>query len=133
MHYEDLKEDLASCIKLMSEFLGLGVGNQELLKLVKFQSSFEFMKKHKEKFSNTHFKNKTKAALGIKKEEVILGSTIRVRKGETGQGKVEISNEQLDAIDKRWIELVQPICSCASYQEMRNSINKELKRPWTMD
>eukprot|EP00210_Caulerpa_lentillifera_P006596 g6301.t1 len=128
LHYEDLKEDLKGCIKLMSEFLGIGVGNQELLNLIERQSRFDFMKKHKAKFSNTYFKKMTKTALGFKEDEEILGATIRVRNGEIGQGKQKISPKQLEAMNKRWIEIVKPICGLASYEEMRDSINAESGR-----
>ena len=37
IHYEDLKADLRKSIEMMSEFLGVGVGDQELLDLVERQ------------------------------------------------------------------------------------------------
>ena len=39
LHYEDLKEDLTGCIKLVAKFLGLGENNPKLLKLVEQQVS----------------------------------------------------------------------------------------------
>eukprot|EP00210_Caulerpa_lentillifera_P006178 g5902.t2 len=37
LHYEDLKADLKGCIKLISDFMGIGVGNQDLLNLIEHQ------------------------------------------------------------------------------------------------
>ena len=31
LHYEDLKADLGKCIKLIADFIGVGVKNEELL------------------------------------------------------------------------------------------------------
>lgn len=38
LHYEDLKADLKRCVKMLSDFLGVGVGDQELLDLVEKQA-----------------------------------------------------------------------------------------------
>eukprot|EP00210_Caulerpa_lentillifera_P006588 g6293.t1 len=130
LHYEDLKENLKGCIKLISNFMGIGVGNEELLNLIEHQSSFDFMKAHKTKFSSTYFKKMTKNALGFKQDEEILGTTVRVRKGEVGQGKEEISAKQLEAMNEKWKVHLAPICGCASYEEMRDKINKELGRSY---
>lgn len=37
LHYEDLKADLKGCVKLISDFTGIGVGDQKLLDLVEYQ------------------------------------------------------------------------------------------------
>ena len=37
LHYEDMKEDLAYCIRLIAEFLDIGTDNPNLLKLVEQQ------------------------------------------------------------------------------------------------
>jgi len=34
----------------------------------------------------------------------------------------------LKALDAKWKELVEHVCGCSSYQEMRDKINKELGR-----
>ena len=37
LHYEDMKEDLAYCIRLIAEFLDIGTDSPKLLKLVEHQ------------------------------------------------------------------------------------------------
>ena len=37
LHYDDLSEDLTKCISLISNFLQIGVGDDELLKIVEEQ------------------------------------------------------------------------------------------------
>eukprot|EP00210_Caulerpa_lentillifera_P006180 g5904.t1 len=128
LHYEDLKTDLKGCIKLISDFMGIGVGNQKLLNLIEHQSSFEFMKKHKEKFDSQYIKNLTKSDFDINSKDKFERSASKIRKGVSGEGKKDISAEQLKALDAKWKEVVEPICGYASYEEMRTSINKELGR-----
>eukprot|EP00210_Caulerpa_lentillifera_P007984 g7623.t1 len=128
LHYEDLKADLRGCIKLISDFMDIGVGNQSLLDLVEYQSSFEFMKKHRDKFNTGFVKNLTKSAIKVESEEKFAESASKVRKGVIGEGKKEISPEQLKAFDVKWKVVVEPVCGYASYEEMRVGINKELQR-----
>eukprot|EP00210_Caulerpa_lentillifera_P006181 g5905.t1 len=128
LHYEDLKADLKGCIKLISDFMDIGVGNQDLLNLVENQSSFEFMKKHKDKFDTGYFKQQLRSKVDVKSEDDFELSASKVRKGVSGEGKKDISPEQLIALDAKWKEVVEPICGYASYEEMRTSINKELGR-----
>eukprot|EP00210_Caulerpa_lentillifera_P006176 g5901.t1 len=128
LHYEDLKADLKECIKLISDFMDIGVGNQELLNLIEHQSSFDFMKQHKDKFDTGFVKKLTKSELEITSEEEYKKSASKIRKGVIGEGKKEISPEQLKALDAKWKEVVEPICGYATYEEMRAGINKELGR-----
>eukprot|EP00210_Caulerpa_lentillifera_P006179 g5903.t1 len=128
VHYEDLKADLKGCIKLISEFTSMGVGNQEVLDLVEYQASFDFMKQHKDKFDTGFVKKLTKSDFKIKSEDEFQNSASKVRKGVPGEGKKDISPEQLKALDAKWKEVVEPICGYASYEEMRAGINKELRR-----
>ena len=37
MHYEDLSENLTKCIALISDFLEVGAGDEELLEIVEEQ------------------------------------------------------------------------------------------------
>ena len=37
LHYEDLKADVSKCIRIISDFIDIGVGNNELLDLVEHQ------------------------------------------------------------------------------------------------
>lgn len=86
------------------------------------------MKKHKDKFDSGFVKQMTSTMLGIEPIQGLEESASKVRKGVSGEGKKEISPEQLRALDARWKELVQPVCGYATYEEMRAEINKELGR-----
>eukprot|EP00210_Caulerpa_lentillifera_P008864 g8457.t1 len=128
LHYEDLKENLKECIRLISDFLGIGISDQKLLDLIEHQASFDFMKKHKEKFSTMYIRKMMDASLGITKDDYIPDTSSRVRKGVTGEGKETICPDQLKAMDARWNEIAKPICGYETYAEMRAGINKELGR-----
>lgn len=92
------------------------------------QATFEFMKKHKDKFDTSVAKKLLSTVLGDGSIQGLEEAAPKVRKGVTGEGRKEISPEQLKALDSRWKELVQPVFGYASYEEMRLGINKELGR-----
>jgi len=44
--------------------------------------------------------------------------------------KAELSPEMAAAMQTKWEELVQPVCGVATFADMRQRINRELKRPF---
>ena len=42
LHYEDMKEDLTYCVRLIAKFLDIGADNPKLLKLVEQQVTHSF-------------------------------------------------------------------------------------------
>jgi len=86
------------------------------------------MKKHKDKFDTGASKKLASTVLGSGAIQGYEEAASKVRKGVSGEGKKEISPEQMKALDVRWKELVQPVCGYATYEEMRLGINKELGR-----
>jgi len=86
------------------------------------------MERHKDKFDTGSIKKITKSAIRVKSANEIRHTAPKLRKGTSGEGKKEISPEQLSALDAKWKELVEPVCGYSSYHEMREKINKELGR-----
>jgi len=86
------------------------------------------MQEHKDKFDSGSIKKLTETAFVVKSSNAIRHRASKLRKGVSGEGKKEISPEQLKALDAKWKELVEHVCGCSSYQEMRDKINKELGR-----
>lgn len=86
------------------------------------------MQKHKDKFDSRQVNDIFKINSSTVSHEVVRPVPMKFRSGVTGDGKKQISPDQLERIDARWKELVEPICGCASYHEMREKINKELGR-----
>jgi len=129
LHYEDLKQDLKACVKLISDFLGIGVGDQKLLELVEKQAGFDFMKKHQHKFDEHLLKLGRNEAIGLPKTAGLCNkSTSKVRNGNVHDGKRFLSAKSIAAIEAKWRSLFAPMCDYVSYEEMRAGINKELGR-----
>jgi len=86
------------------------------------------MKQHKEKFDSSFTKELTKTNPGLVVDKNFKHSASKVRKGISGEGKREITPQQMEALDAKWREIVTPICGYETYEEMRAGINKELGR-----
>ncbi|GMH41151.1 hypothetical protein BSKO_09061 [Bryopsis sp. KO-2023] len=126
LHYEDMLDDLPACVELVSKFIGVGVGDAELLDLVVKQSSFDFMKSHWEKFDerplktlfNWHWDRPATAGLD--------GQNSKVRQGK--RTEIKFSDDLQKKFDLKWDATMKPVTGYASYKEMREGINKELGR-----
>jgi len=130
VHYEDLKADLPKCIRMMSEFLGIGVGDEALFELVERQSSFEFMKQHSVKFDSRNYKLIRNELAGLLKNAGLdtNENAGKVRNGRVNESKEAFSAETLKKLDKLWDDTIKPVTGFNCYEEMRSAINRELGR-----
>ncbi len=58
-----------------------------------------------------------------------MSNAAQVRAGKVGNNK-DLPPRLVDAFEKKWREVVLPQTGFATYQEMRQAINKELARPF---
>eukprot|EP00873_Tetraselmis_striata_P010064 jgi/Tetstr1/430328/TSEL_020153.t1 len=131
IHFEDMKEDLPACVDLIAEYIGCGADDKELKELVVKQSSIEFMSAHSAKFDEHHLKLARNTICGLPERAGLDGqSAPKVRAGQTGTGEAQLSAEMVQAIQRKWAEVVAPVCGCGTYAEMRDEVNRELRRPW---
>lgn len=86
------------------------------------------MEMNKDKFDTGSVKNIMKSAFRVQTANEIRHTASKLRKGISGEGEKEVSPEQLKALDAKWKEIVEPVCGCSGYQELRDKINKELGR-----
>lgn len=128
LHYEDLKFDLRQCIRMISDFIGIGIGNQKLLDLVERQASLDFMKQHSSKFDSHVLKLARNEVAGLPRLAGLSGNAGKVRHGRVHESKETFSPESLKKLDERWNEIVQPVTGFDNYEDLRMRINKELGR-----
>ncbi|GMH36013.1 hypothetical protein BSKO_03881 [Bryopsis sp. KO-2023] len=126
MHYEDMLDDLPKCVELISNFLGIGVGDSELLELVEEQSTFDFMKAHWEKFDERPLKEVFNTFWGQPSNAGTNGQNSKVRQGK--RAKVKFSDKIQKQFNLKWETTVKPATGYASYNELREGVNKELGR-----
>jgi len=47
-----------------------------------------------------------------------------------GRNKESMSSSMREAFEKKWLDVMLPATGFATYHEMRDSINRELRRPF---
>ncbi|GMH41172.1 hypothetical protein BSKO_09082 [Bryopsis sp. KO-2023] len=130
LHYEDMVKDLPACIELVSKFLGIGVGDAELLDLVVKQSSFEFMRTHWEKFDDRPLKVLFNSSWGRPPTAGIGGENAKVSKGN--RAPVKFSDAVQEKFNLKWDATVKSVSGYGNYKEMREGVNKEFGRKFGM-
>lgn len=131
LHYEDLHEDLPACVAMISQFLNLGQDDPELQRIAVEQADINHMKKFPTKYDEHMLKLATNARCGRPPHAGLGGGNSgKVRDGKVGGNKGKLSPAMREAIEQKWREVMTPLTGFDSYQEMRKSINRELKRPF---
>eukprot|EP00803_Ostreobium_quekettii_P004891 evm.model.scf_1234.2 EVM.evm.TU.scf_1234.2 scf_1234:18061-21021(-) len=129
LHYDDLWEDLPECVRLIADFMGLGAGDAELLDIATKQASFEFMKQHANKFNDGPMKLACNAAVGLPANAGLdEGNPGKVRSGGLGNHKLHLTPHTQQLLQGRWEAEVKPVTGCGSFGELRQQVNKELRR-----
>jgi len=128
LHYEDLKQNLRECVRLISEFLDIGGDDEKLQELVTYQATYDFMKKHPTKFDEHPLKHARNEAVGLPKNAGFHGNSGKVRKGEINASKIILPAHILQKIDQQWKEVITAETGYESYEAFRAGINRELGR-----
>jgi hypothetical protein len=115
--YEDLKDDLETWIRRVAAFIGVEL-DDELLEIVKRQSSFEFMKEHGSKFDEHWVFNHLKGRMGIDSD--VTQWVGKVRAG--GNSKEELPPAIEERLQEMWSTIFQRQTGIASYEELRAKI-----------
>eukprot|EP00210_Caulerpa_lentillifera_P005292 g5056.t1 len=105
LHYEDIIENRRECVRLIAEFLNIGVDNVELQELVTKQSNIEFMREHFTKFDSHVLRNARNEAAGLAKDAGLTGKTGKVRTGVSDGTKDVFPKWIMDEIDAQWNEV----------------------------
>ena len=112
--YEDMKENLSSNIKKISEFAEIEL-EDDLLAITEKHSSFSFMTDFKDRFDD--------AMLRKQSEEKVLPSgsdSSKVRAGEVGA--YDFKNETIAAFGDKWREVVTPVTGFDTYDALTRSL-----------
>ena len=112
--YEHMKQDITTTIKKIAAFSEIEL-DQELLEVVKNNSSFSFMTEHKDRFDD--------AMLRRQSEEKVLpqgSDSSKVRLGKVGE--YDLSKDVINALSDKWEEVVMPLTGFASYEALIGSL-----------
>ena len=113
LSYEQMKRDLPGTIRRVAAFIGIEL-DEELLAIVSRQSSFAFMLAHKDKFDDKLMRERSERLVGLP-----LGSdSAKVRKGEVGGHRHELSPEISAGLDAIWQREITPRFGFGSYEDL---------------
>lgn len=126
LFYEDLKHDLETMIRKISEFVEIPLIEDEIRRVCHL-CSFEYMAEHKEKFQGDAIINVLSQCTGIENWTPKIGM-IRTDGGKIGQGLNNLETGVKDAVDKQWKSTMESKYGFKSYQDMYNQHGYFAKR-----
>jgi hypothetical protein len=110
LSYEHMIDDPAFAIRRLAKFCDLPLSD-ELLELTLERSSLAFMLKHKDKFDDLLMREASERLCGLP-----TGSdSAKVRKGGVGGYRSILSEEIIDALDRRWRAVITAETGLADY------------------
>lgn len=115
--FEDMKEDLPPIVRRIADFIGVEA-DDELLDLVVEQASIDFMLAHKNRFDDLLMRERAESAVGLPKG----GDSAKVRKGEVGTHRAELSDEISQELDEIWAAEIAELLGFASYDDLRRAL-----------
>ena len=113
LSYEQMKRDLAGTIRRVADFIGVAL-DDELLAIVSHHSSFAFMLAHKDKFDDKLMRERSEKMAGLPPGS----DSAKVRKGEVGEHRHELSPEIIAGLDAIWTREITPRFGFATYEEL---------------
>ena len=111
--YEQMKRDLPGTIRRVAAFIGTEL-DEELLEIVTRQSSFAFMLAHKDKFDDKLMRERSERLSGLPPGS----DSAKVRKGEVGEHRQELSPEISAGLDEIWRREITPRFGFAHYEDL---------------
>ena len=118
--FEHMKHDLPRAVRSVAAFLERQ-DDDGLFGLVEEQSSFGFMFEHKDRFDDLLMRDHLEEMSSIPSG----GDSAKVRAGQVGSHRAELSTEILDELDAMWSSTVGVELGVASYQELIDALGKQ--------
>ncbi|CAB4043667.1 sulfotransferase domain-containing, partial [Paramuricea clavata] len=128
LFFEDMKDDLESVVRMVAAVVG--IQDEKRIKKAVEMSSFEFMKKNEEKFSDAppalRFANKASAHeedSDVRSPQVMLHS--KVATGSATKGRELMDDKTKEIIQAKWLEVVGKQTGFQDYNDLRSAFKKE--------
>ena len=109
--FESMKQDLPKTVQRVASFIGLDA-DDHLLDVATHQASFGFMAENRDRFDDLMIRELMERSAGIPAD----GDSAKVRSGEVGGYRTELSEELAGRIDDVWVETIGEECGLDSYQ-----------------
>eukprot|EP00118_Oscarella_pearsei_P007868 m.39528 g.39528 ORF g.39528 m.39528 type:complete len:120 (+) comp32751_c0_seq1:655-1014(+) len=116
--------DMAGAVKQVSEFIGCGVGDDDLQKLVVRQASKDFMLAHMVKFDQYSLKRVCNKSVGVPEEAGCTPENATVRDAKYGIHRRDLSPALANQINLKW-KRMEKLTGCSSYDELRKTYGRK--------
>ena len=117
--FEDLKKSYESSVRSIAQFMG--ICDEASIQAALEKSTFEYMKQHSDKFNLKLFKN-CDSSTTFRFPQT---TRIKIRTGTTNVGPTMRSAQLCAEIQKKWEEIVTPVTTCSTYQELRSTCSNQ--------
>lgn len=117
--FEDLKADPERCIERIAAFCHIPMDSR-LKELTLAQSSFEFMKTHRRKFDDLLMRKASEKICDLP----IGSDSAKVREGEVGSNRNQLSETARAALAKAWREQAETQIGFADYESFREAVHE---------
>ena len=121
--FEDMKEDLPTAVRTVAAFIDVAL-DTELHDVVVEQASLAFMLAHGNRFDDLLMRQRSEGAGGLPPGS----DSSKVRKGEVGAYRYELSAALVAEMDTIWKEEIEGPLGFKSYEELRARLGS-LRRP----
>ena len=117
LFFEDLKESYEHTVRKVAEFMN--VTSEDNIQAALERATFEYMKKHSDKFDQKTIKKHLNNQCGLG-ESAGKGHS-KIRSGTTIEGPKMLSAEIRRKIQEKWEEVVTPVTGYSTYAEMKDA------------
>eukprot|EP00039_Didymoeca_costata_P023604 m.7661 g.7661 ORF g.7661 m.7661 type:complete len:296 (-) comp3751_c0_seq1:2005-2892(-) len=119
LFFEDLKDDLEKNIHKIAEFMGIAI-DDELLEIVKKQSSHTFMSQHASKFDDHFVFEAVREQMGLPSDAQFTVGKVRKGGGKVGYTLTEHLRKRLQ---ERWTQVITAeFPALKTYEDMRAAL-----------
>lgn len=115
--YENMKADLPRTVERVAEFTGI-VLDDELKDIVVRQADIKFMQTNEHQFEDHIIRKYRSAAMKLPMD----GQLSKVRDGQVGTAKVQLSDTIKNELDEIWKDEITPVTGLNSYEDLRKEL-----------
>src|SRR6185295_13948671 len=111
--YEHMKVDHEGTVRRVAEFIGFG-DDDERIAIACRESSLASMKAHQDRYNDLMMRERSEVACDLPPG----GDSSKVRSGEVGTHRLELSERLIDDLDSTWDETITAVLGVPSYENM---------------
>lgn len=116
--YEQMRRDLTGTIRRVAAFIGVEL-DDELLAITERNASFDFMLRHKDRFDDKLMRERSEQVAGLPPGS----DSAKVRNGQVGEHKQELSPEIIAGLDAIWQREITPRFDFPHYEDLAAALS----------